>query len=265
MGRFAPVIALLTFLFMQACGTSNHGDQNSLSQGEEGLTTVILENRIYEISNSKDLSSFRNHYLAGGMVLFKFGAKWCGPCLTMKRTALNTLAKNSIDGNYMILDIDIDHKLSDDWNKFLKQFKGNGSGVPNGSIYVNKKRVYSYVGVRSANVLAPLLKKHKKAIQEPVDQIPSDQDTVVGDDTTTETNKLLPTIMLGQKKLSINTNEKGHAVSLLEADGNIIDLLNDKQFILDGMTYKIMKKNDIVSFLLLCDGMSCQPIDIYSK
>jgi thiol-disulfide isomerase/thioredoxin len=264
MGKFTPAIALLAFLFVQACGVSNNTDKNNLNQEESSPAKITLENKIYELSNSKDLTAFRTHYLAGGMVLFKFGATWCGPCRTMKGNSLTQLAKNSVNGNYMILDIDVDHKLRDDWKKFITQFKGNGSSIPNGSIYVNKKRVYTYVGVRSANVLAPILAAHKKAVVESVDPIPSDQDAEVASDSSTASSKLLSSISLGNVKLTIKANKKGQAVSL-QGDQVDIDLLNSEQFELEGMTYKIMKQDGIVNFLLLCDGTSCQPIDIYTK
>ena len=105
---------------------------------------------IHTISSKQQLDGLLQKY--PGLVLLKFGAKWCGPCKTMA-PIFQTLSDKHTDCLFLQVDADELPKVMDDYNV---------SSLPYFAFIKHRKVVSTLVGAVQMSVLDGAIATQKR-------------------------------------------------------------------------------------------------------
>ncbi|HAC91112.1 MAG TPA: thioredoxin [Planctomycetaceae bacterium] len=103
-----------------------------------------------------DAAQFDQDLNSGGLVLVKFGAKWCGPCLKVD-PLLKELPQ--LDATTKVIQVDVDSNPD-----LASRFKV--SGIPHLALVRGGQTIDHRVGYMSANEIAAWTNSHSSAAPE---------------------------------------------------------------------------------------------------
>jgi thiol-disulfide isomerase/thioredoxin len=275
MKRLGMILAVsVSSMFLINCKTV---DKSALHDTEvvEQEKPFALENKVYKITENKDdLADFIKIYKAGGLMLIKYGADWCPPCKMFNKNVMPNLKKYSKAGNYMIVDINVDHinKVPTEWRNIITQIRQRvGTKIPRGAILFGGeyKKTFTNMAQYSTDQYVNWLADYKEEAAIVLANMDKSDDSSQADldqETASDSNPLIQQINLGSDFSSVTYNvirdETGNPIRLSALGQPTIELTLEKEFMVGLVTYKVRKSGDKVTGLLNCTEGTCQLIPL---